>query len=321
MSSGSLNAPALAELCQLLERPEGQILPDALWLSGKRPLYQHLRELGALGLAQQPVAAVTCPGCACHFIRPERPSTPNGPYRAYCLDCGGFDLAPEEVRPWQAYPAKLADWLNSTLGLKARHPVTPLIPRVLWHLGEREFRRYQRSFFFGCRLAEAPDAVLAAVARRAAPGAGVVITTTDLGELPNPSPCRWVPFQAVAHLRKSALELENLEAYFDEPPGEPPPAEPSNETSLRLLHSHRVALINGQPIKVSRQVYRFLKVLLDADGDEVDKEAIATELNIKPTFKPAEIFKRHRLVLDTFIQFDQKGQFWLRPEFLLINDA
>lgn len=317
MNTGPLNAPALAELCFLLERPDGLILPDAIWLSGKRPLYQHLRDLGALKLAQQVETIVSCPGCTSHLIRPERSDVAGVSYDAYCPECGPKTLGSDEVRPWQAHPVQMAGWLNSALGLKTRHPVTPLIEGVLWHLGEREFRRYQYSFFFGCRLAESTDAVLAAIARRAAPGTGVVITTTAPCALPKPSACLWVPMQAVAHLRKSALKLENLEAYL----GDPPPAEDSNETSLRLLDSHRTVLIIGEPIKVSRRVYQFLKVLLDADGDEVDKEAIAGELNIKPTFKPADIFKRHRNVLDTFIQFDQKGQYWLRPEFLLLDGS
>jgi len=312
VSTGPVNAPALIELCRLLERPDALIFPDALWLTGQLPLYQHLRDLGAVGLAQQVAPFVTCWGCASHLVRPERAEDGTAPYQGYCPECGRLALTMEDVRPWQAEPVRIAEWLSRALGLNVRHPVTPLLDGVLWHLGEREYRRYRYSFFFGCRLQAVPEAVLAAVARRAAPGAGVVITTTDPGLLPTPSPCRWVPLPAVAHLRKAGFALENFEAYLDDPP----PPDDSQETSLRFLESHRSVLIDGESIEVPRQVARFLKVLLEADGDEVDKETIAAELNIKPTFKPADIFKRHRRVLDTFVQFDRKGRYWLRLEFL-----
>lgn len=120
----------------------------------------------------------------------------------------------------------------------------------------------------------------------------------------------WVPLPAVAHLRKSALELENLEAYLDGPP-----PEDSDETSLRLLHSQQVVLIHGERISVPLQVYDFLKVLENAGGEEVDKEAMADALDIGPAFRLADIFKRHRIVQQTFIDTRKKGRYRLREEF------
>lgn len=102
MSAGPLNAPALAELCFLLERPDGLILPDAIWLSGKRPLYQHLRELGAMKLVPRVEMVVTCPGCSTHLVRPERSDAASADYEAYCPECGRKTLSADEVRPWQA---------------------------------------------------------------------------------------------------------------------------------------------------------------------------------------------------------------------------
>lgn len=45
-----------------------------------------------------------------------------------------MQLAKERARLWQASPAKVADWLNASLGLRSRYPVTELVNGVLWHL-------------------------------------------------------------------------------------------------------------------------------------------------------------------------------------------
>ena len=45
MSEGPINAPALAELCTLLETPDQQLLPDAVGLGGRAALYQRLPRL------------------------------------------------------------------------------------------------------------------------------------------------------------------------------------------------------------------------------------------------------------------------------------
>ena len=61
-------------------------------------------------------------------------------------------------------------------------------------------------------------------------------------------------------------------------------------------------------------------VLIDvADGDEVHKRELAQALGISETFRYADIKKRHKTVFDTFVQSDDKGHFWLRPEFLILE--
>ena len=52
----------------------------------------------------------------------------------------------------------------------------------------------------------------------------------------------------------------------------------------------------------------------------MDKLAMAAALEIDTHFRLADLFKRYRHVLDTFIQHDHKGTYWLRPEFLLLDD-
>lgn len=314
---GPINAPALAELCALLETLGQRLLPDAVWLDGQAAVYRHLRECEALGLAGEEAAVVLCPDCMSQSISPEKVPGVSDRYRAWCSSCGVVELPKERVRLWQVQSAKLAEWLHAALGLRARSRVTPVIPGVLWHLGEREVRRQRRSFFFGCRIDREIDRVRAEIDQRAAPGAEVVITSTDRAVLKHsPLASRLlIPLPAIAQLRKGHLTLAHLDHYFD---GLAPPMS-SDETSLRLLHSRRVVLIGGVEHKLSPQVYGFLKVLEDADGDEVHKRLIAAALDIREIFRYADIKKHHRVVFDTFVQSDQKGNFWLRPEYLILE--
>jgi hypothetical protein len=75
------------------------------------------------------------------------------------------------------------------------------------------------------------------------------------------------------------------------------------------MHSRRIALIDGQEHKLSPQVYAFLKILEDADGDEVHKRYLAESLGIEETFRTADIFKRHKIIFKTFIETDRKGNY------------
>ena len=314
---GPLNAPALRELCALLETPGQRLLPDAIWLGGQAPLYRHLRDCEALSLSGEVASEVLCPDCLNQSLAPQAVPGAPGRYQALCFECGAMDLPKERVRLWQAEPGKVADWLSGALGLKVRHQVTAVIPGVLWHLGEREIRRQRRSFFFGCQIDTHAAVVNAQLDALAAPGAQALITTTDLAALKHaPLASRLlIPLRAVAQLRKGHLTLEPLDGYFD---GLAPPVT-SDETSLRLLHTRRVVLIGGTEHKLSPQVYGFLKVLEDADGDEVPKREIAQALGIPETFRYADIKKHHRLVFDTFVQSDHKGNFWLIPEYLILE--
>lgn len=314
---GPINAPALAELCALLETPGQRLLPDAIWLGGQGALYRHLRDCEALGLSGEVAPQVLCPQCLNQSIQPEPVIDAPQRLEATCFDCGTVNLPKERARLWRAHPAKVADWLSAALGLRARFKVTQAVPGVLWHLGEREVRRQRRSFFFGCQIHSDADRVRAQLDALAAPGAEAVITTTDPAALKHsPLASRLlIPLRAVAQLRKGHLTLEQLDAYFD---GLAPPMT-SDETSLRLLHTQRVVLIGGVEHKLSPLVHGFLKVLEDADGDEVHKREIAQALGIAETFRYADIKKRHRLVFDTFVQGDDKGNYWLRPEYLILE--
>ena len=145
-----------------------------------------------------------------------------------------------------------------------------------------------------------------------APSCGVVITTTpDADQTILATGHRLVPLRAVAHLRKGGFVIENIEAYLD---GVPAAEEPSSETSLRLMHFGRVALIQGKQLRLLPQVYRFLSVLETAEGEPVHKRTLADELDIAvDRCKGTDIFKRHRDVYRTFVGNDTVGNYWLKP--------
>ena len=321
MSLGPINAPAFAELCWLLEQHDTRLLPDAIWLGGKRHLYQHLRDMQAVTVTQEAAPSIMCPYCTSRSIQPELLTQAKSTllsYRAFCSDCGWLQLGAEQSRLWQTKPAKMAEWLNTALGLNARHKVETVLDGVLWHLGDREIRRQRRSFFFGRRIDNVCTAVDTALNRLAAPGAQALITTSDPALLKNTALAdrQVVPLRAIANLRKAHIVVENLDAYFDGLV----PVVVTDETSLRVLHSQRSVHIGGDTVPLSPQVYEFLKVLEEAEGDEVHKRHIARSLGVSAaTFRTADIFKRHKQVSKTFVGNDKKGNFWLKPEFIMIE--
>lgn len=284
-------------------------------------IYRHLREVGALTLSNDLVGSIECPDCCGVAIEPEsntESEMESLPYRGYCLDCGWIPLKPDQARLWLAHPVKIASWLGVALRLASRQAPEPVVTDVLWRLGETEYRRRRHTLFFGRRLLPSVDAVRDALDRQVAPGTEVVITTSDTVALRNTAlgDRLTVPLRAVAHLRKAGLVVENLEAYLT---GMLPAVE-SMETSLRLLHSRRVALIEGVEHKVPPQLHGLLTVLEEFDGDEVHKRHLAERLGIEPEkFRLADIVKRHRLIFEAFAEADQKGHYWLKPEFATLE--
>jgi hypothetical protein len=209
--------------------------------------------------------------------------------------------------------------LSVALGLAPRYTIEPIIDNVLWRLGEMEHRRRRHTVFFARRLSAMPEQVAAKLTQLVAPGSEVVITADDPASLVGTvlGDRLLIPLRAIAHIRKAGLVIENLEAYLTRAA----PVQESAETSLRLMHTQRVALIDGQAIDLSPQVYLFLEILEDADGDEVHKRHIAEGLGLEPgaSFRTADIFKRHKQVYATFVDKDDKGHYWLKPEFVILE--
>lgn len=315
-----MNDQAFAELCWLTEQADTRLAPDAIWLSGKPHHFQHLRNLGALSLSNDLADSITCDYCCAETYRPvanpDQQQT-ESPYRGYCPECGWRSLKPEQARYWQAHPTLIARWLSSALQLTPRYSVESVIEGVLWRLGEIEYRRNRHTIFFGCQLAKSAAVIEKKLNDLVAPGSELIITTSDTSSLQASALAarQLVPLRAIAHLRKTGLVIENLDAYLSGLIH----VESSDETSLRLMHTKRVALINGEQVKLSPQVYDFLKLLEDADGDEVHKSHIASAMNIAPAFRRADIFKRHKNIFDTFAQADNKGNYWLHPDFIILE--
>ena len=319
-SGAALNDRALTDLCWLIEQPDPRLAPDAVWCGDRAEVFQHLRDVDILTLANDLADGVLCRECGVEEIRPvacDECSTDEFPYRGCCPTCGWVPLRAEHARWWHAQPPKVARWLNGAIKLASSYRVEPVVDGVLWRLGEREFGRRRHVIFFGRRLAEAAGAVNDALNNLSAPGAEIIITTTDVRRLRTTplSNRHVVPLRAIAHLKKAGFVVENIEAFL---PALAPP-NTTDETSLRVMHTRRAALIGGQEFPLSPQVYVFLKILEDADGDEVHKRHIADVMGFDGPFRKADIFKRHKMIFDTFIEADQRGNYWLRPEFVILE--
>jgi len=306
------NDIAFSRLCGLIEAAAGELHPDAVRYSGEQEVFRHLIDLGALGPGDGLSAGILCPWCGGAELA--EISFAQGQHRGYCSDCGWVDLAVDQVKPLRVDVARIVRWLSAGLGLAGRYAYEALVPDTLWRLGELEHRRKRRAVFFGRHLTHPASVPLIAQQLQAvcAPNCGVVITTT-----PDADPTvlavghRLVPLRAVAHLRKGGFVIENLDAWLDVVDTA---EEPSSETSLRLLHSGRIALIAGKQHKLSPQVYRFLSVLEAAGGEPVHKRTLADELDIAvDRCKGTDIFKRHRDVYRTFVDHDDAGHYWLKP--------
>lgn len=306
---------AFGVLCQLIETVEGRIHPDAAWYSGQIEVYRHLLDLGALGMGEGVRSDLLCPWCGGQDLVEIRFT--QGQHQGYCIDCGWVDLAGHQVTLLRVELVRMVRWIASALRLAGRYPQDELVPGVLWRLGEMEWLRKRRTLFFGRRLDDpttVPD-VERSLCASCAPGCGVLITTTtDVPPTLQGLGHSIVPLRTVAHLRQAGLVIENLDAYLDHAVQAPAP---SSETSLRLLQSGRIALIDGKECPLSPQTYQFIRLLEEAAGDHLHKSRIADALEISIDHcKGASIFKRHMLVYGTFIGHDTRGHYWLKPEFV-----
>ena len=304
------NDIAFTRLCSLMEAADCELHPDAVRYSGEREAYRHLLDLGALGPGDGVSPGILCPWCGGAEL--SEIGLAHGQHRGYCSDCGWVDLGVDQVTPLRVDAARIVRWLSAALGLAGRYTSEALVPEVFWRLGEIEHRRKRLTVFFGRYLADPASVPLIAQQLQAvcAPGCGVLITTTaDVDPTLLATGHRVVPLRAVAHLRKAGFVIENLDAWLD---SNGTHDEPSSETSLRLLHSSRVALIEGTQHPLSPQVYDFISVLQAADGEPVHKRTIADALDIAvDRCKGAQIFKRHKAVYRTFVAHDNEGHYWL----------
>lgn len=308
------NDIAFGLLCGLVEESDGNLHPDAARYSGQMDAYRHLLNLGALGASDGVGSSILCPWCGMGDLEGIR--FEQGRRQGYCTDCGWVDLASDQVTWLRVDTTRIVRWLASALGLAGRYQHEELVPTALWRLGEIEHRRKRRTVFFGRKLDD--PVLMPSIDHRlrtaCAPGCGVLLTTTaDAAQTIHASGHLIVPLRAVAHLRKAGFVIENLDAYLD---GSVGISEPDSETSLRLMHSGRIALIDGERHALSPQVCGFLSVLQRAAGDPVHKRTIADALEINvDKCKGADIFKRHKAVYRTFVAHDTDGHYWLKAEY------
>lgn len=319
--TAALNDRALQKLAWLLQQPSMAVAPEHVSRSEDHAVYRHLHASGALAQSSHSQAAVLCPSCEDQWLEPRRisavDSASGSTYRVLCLDCGWVDLQATDLRNWQPRPAELARWLGSALRLTPRYEVEELLPNRLWRLGESEVHRRRRVWFYGCRLASNFDDVLQSLKRRAPKEAAVVLTFDAKAD--------WAPLaaqaigvielQAVARLRKSGFVLDGLEhllleqSEHDPSHGRAVRQDLTKETSLRLIRSTHVALIDGQRIPVQPDARTFLLLLLEADSQEIHKSQLAERMGKPHNFKVSAVFRHCKSVFDRFVVIDERGRY------------
>ena len=267
--------------------------------------YRHLLDLGLATPETRLLDDITCPWCSTgtlHQVCRVRCGSGGNAYRGLCLSCGWQNIPAAQLSPLSLDLPKIARAVAAALGLASRFETQEIVPGKLWRIGEREIARKRHRVWFAPVVDED-------VARALSGEAGVLVCVdapacrpTALAKL---AP---VALRACAHLRKAGLVIEDLQAYV----GSASTSELG--TSLASL-DQRAVHINGEPVAVSPQVQRFLKVLVDANGKPVHKSTIADALEIDvDRFSPHEIFKRHKEVKEVFVGGDGAGRYWLAAE-------
>lgn len=314
---GTLQTAAMQQLCKMLEQAHALLLPDAPSLAGYQREIDYLHACAAIAPAQQLAKSIVCPDCLEHRIQPQHNGS--GGYQAYCDECGWVVLGPQQSRPWQVQPSVIAKWLQVGLALDRKQSVQPLLEQRLWHLGRKLVNRRWYDFFFGVSLLGHEMQCAQSIAQLA-PAANAVLLHCGEDAVLRKSALHSlniVPLRAVAHIRKNAFMLQNWEQYLNRVPTASDASDITDptETSLRLLESHRVAIVEGMRIGLSPLQQKFLLKLVAAQGDEVSKRDMCDALGC-PDFRYADIKKRNKQVFETFVVARGNGCYYLNNEHL-----
>ncbi len=266
--------------------------------------YRHLLDLGLAKPEARMLDDITCPWCSTgtlHQVCRVRGGGGGNAYRGLCLSCGWQNILAAQLSPLSLDLPKIARAVAAALGLTSRFETHEIVHGKLWRIGEREIARKRHRVWFAPMVDQD-------IARALSGEAGILVCVDAPTQL-SPSMARLalVPLRACAHLRKAGLVIEDLEA----PVGSTGTSEIG--TSLACLKD-RVVHVNGERIAVSPQVRRFLEVLVAADAKPVHKSTLADALEIDvDKFSPHQIFKKHKIVKDAFVEGDGAGRYWLRP--------
>jgi hypothetical protein len=266
--------------------------------------YRHLLDLGLAKPEARLLDDITCPWCSTgmlHQVCRVRGGSGGNAYRGLCLSCGWQNIPAAQLNPISLDLPKIARAVAAALGLTSRFETQEIVHGKLWRLGEREIARKRHRIWFA-------PAVDDDITRALASEAGILVCV-DAPTPRSPAMAKLSPFslRACAHLRKAGLVIEDFEANV----GSANTSEIG--TSLASL-DQRVVHINGECVPISPQVQRFLKMLVAANGKPVHKSAIADALEIDvDKFSPHQIFKKHKLVREAFVEADGSGRYRLRP--------
>ena len=166
-------------------------------------------------------------------------------------------------------------------------------------------------------MEESADLVAKKLEQLVAPGAEVVLTTSNVTLLRTGalSDRLMVPLRAVAHLRKAGLIIENLEAYLVAPEK----VAASDETSLRLMHTQRVVLINGQDINYHPRSTHLSKCFKTPKVMRCTSTLWHKHWGSAGRFVRQMFSNTTSLYLKPLLKQITRGITWLKPEFVSLD--
>ena len=181
-----------------------------------------------------------------------------------------------------------------------------------WHLGNTEPRPGKMlSWYFAKRLHDLSIAeALYEQLRLAGRQSDAVILTSSPMPLLSASPL--VSLQVVGLSAAGRLGKSSFIFVADRLPGggkqvaEPEERERIHVDTLRYVASDGVVYCQGQQIKLTRQQKAILLALIEQRDHELSREALRDAANSRDEdFKPGKAFQRHKIIYQTFFEFDE----------------
>jgi hypothetical protein len=307
---------SMQKLSWLLSTDNAYLCPEHVLHADDHDAYAHLQQIGLLQLSSQAETQVICPSCQEQWIRPMLHSDRH--LQGLCLECGNVPLGIQNIGHTQLNVEEVARRLQMALSLQTRFQLTATVPGHLWRLGDLEINRKRHTLVFAHGLSNAEHTFTQALQQLAPIGAIVVFGFEERPVWTTNLKAAYIPLTAVLRLRKTAFVLDDWQSYLHTAPTLATDDTSVSSTSLHLLRSSHVALIEGERHSVPPDARQLLLMLLEAEGEEIHKSELAERLGKPHDFKLSALFRRCKPVQETFVVADERGRYRIRDEYCLV---
>jgi hypothetical protein len=311
---------SMQKLSWLLSTDNAYLCPEHVLHADDHDAYAHLQQIGLLQLSAQAETQVICPSCQEQWIRPMLHSDRH--LQGLCLECGNVPLGIQNIGHTQLNVEEVARRLQMALSLQTRFQLTATVPGHLWRLGDLEINRKRHTLVFAYGLTSVEHTVTQTLPLLAPSGVAVVFSFESLPEWMRTWAGAHIPLAAVLRLRKTAFVLDDWQSYVYATPSSAPTFAaddtPASRTSLHLLRSSHIALIEGERHSVPPDARQLLLMLLEAEGEEIHKSELAERLGKPHDFKLSVLFRRCKPVQETFVVADERGRYRIHDQYCLV---